>query len=531
LGVIHPALAPGRRANWIIWTFHLLLLAAVLAGLYWANLALDVPRKIRGYPVLAHVWLSLLFLLFYVLTWLGCWFWGLLVAEEAEERFPDIDRAWREVVAALDRAGLALDQLPLFLILGQPEGEEPALFRAAQMPWVVENVPAIPDAPLHVYADREAIYVTCAGASLLGRHAAVLALKIAAPEPAAPAPTASDPGGYNWLGGKTLQPEGAAPAAQQIRDIASRPGREGREMTEDERRELRRIERRDRPHWSLLQSPAQATQLTARLTHLCRLIVRDRHPYCPVNGILALIPFAGGDSDQDATDTGELCRRDLAAATRALRVRCPVFALLCDLETVPGFREFVARFSESERRQRVGQRCPLRPEFRQSQLRRSPAEHPPWTDMIESLVSWVCTSVVPGWVYRKLETEKRGGEELNPLLQKNAGLFFFADEFRERRQQLCTILTRGLETDGGEPLLFGGCYLAGTGRDPKTEQGFVRGVFGRLLEEQDHVSWSEAALADDAACRGWARVCYLASALLVAGGLGLLAWIVRSWYA
>jgi hypothetical protein len=138
--------------------------------------------------------------------------------------------------------------------------------------------------------------------------------------------------------------------------------------------------------------------------------------------------------------------------------------------------------------------------------------------------------VVPGWVYKKLETEKRGGEELKPLLHKNASLFFFADEFREREKRLSILLSRGLETDETEPLLFGGYYLAGTGRDPKTEQGWVRGVFGRLLEEQDHVSWTESELADDAACRGWARVCYLASVLLVLGSLGVLAWIFRSWY-
>src|SRR5581483_1885671 len=56
LGVLHPALAPDRR-SWVIWSLHLLLLAAVLAGLYWVNLFFDVPRKIPGYRLLAHLWL------------------------------------------------------------------------------------------------------------------------------------------------------------------------------------------------------------------------------------------------------------------------------------------------------------------------------------------------------------------------------------------------------------------------------------------------------------------------------------------
>jgi hypothetical protein len=103
-------------------------------------------------------------------------------------------------------------------------------------------------------------------------------------------------------------------------------------------------------------------------------------------------------------------------------------------------------------------------------------------------------------------------------------LFFFSDEFRERQNRFSTLLGRGLETGDPEPPLFGGCYLAGTGRDPKSDQGFVTGVFARLLDEQNHVSWTEAALADDAASRNWARFCYVAAAVLAAVSVGLLVW-------
>lgn len=524
LGVFHPALAPG--CGWVIWVVHLVLLAATLVGLYALNHYLGLSRKIPGHPLLAHFWLSLLFLLLYVLSWLGWWLWSLLAADEGEERFPDIDAAWEAALAALAKHGLSPADLPLFLVLGQPEGEETSLFRATQMPWTVENAPAYPDAPLRVYADREAIYVTCAGASLLGHHAAVLAMKVAPPEENKPA-AESGAGGYNWMGSKTLQPAGASPAALEIKNIAARPEREGRAMTEDERRELRRIERRDRPHWSLLQSNEQMEVLTARLTHVCRLLVRDRYPYCPVNGILVLVPFAGSDSDQDATDTGELCRRDLATAAAALRVRCPLFALICDAETAPGFGEFVARFSEEERRQRIGQRCPLRPDFRLNQPGSRAPDSSPQTALVESLVSWVCNSVIPGWVYKKLETEKRGQEDLKPILRTNSRLFFFSDEFRERQKRFSTLLGRGLEAGDSEPPLFGGCYLAGTGRDPKSDQGFVTGVFARLLDEQNHVSWTEAALADDAARRNWARLCYVAAVVLAVVSAGLLVWMFR----
>ena len=109
---------------------------------------------------------------------------------------------------------------------------------------------------------------------------------------------------------------------------------------------------------SLPNRPAEMERLTGRLQHLCRLIARDRRPYCPLNGVLVLIPFAATDSDQQATTTSTLCRSDLATARAALRVYCPVLALLCDLENAPGFREFVKRFP-AEQRQRS--RASVRP--------------------------------------------------------------------------------------------------------------------------------------------------------------------------
>ena len=42
-----------------------------------------------------------------------------------------------------------------------------------------------------------------------------------------------------------------------------------------------------------------------------------------------LIPFAGTYSDQDATDTGDICQRDLATLRQTFRVECPLFALVC----------------------------------------------------------------------------------------------------------------------------------------------------------------------------------------------------------
>ena len=47
----------------------------------------------------------------------------------------------------------------------------------------------------------------------------------------------------------------------------------------------------------LLKNTDEVELLSSRLKYLCRLIVRDRQPYCPANGILLLIPLAATDSE------------------------------------------------------------------------------------------------------------------------------------------------------------------------------------------------------------------------------------------
>src|SRR5262249_46803739 len=144
------------------------------------------------------------------------------------------------------------------------------------------------------------------------------------------------------------------------------------ELTEAEKQEIRVLiaqeeqehaQKTQKPRPLLLKYTEEVKRLTARLKHLCRLIVRDRHPYCPVNGILLLLPFGATDRKEDADQIGAICQQDLAALRQALQVHCPVIALVCDLEIAAGFREFIERFPAEQRQRRVGQRFPLAPDL------------------------------------------------------------------------------------------------------------------------------------------------------------------------
>ncbi len=508
----------------------LLLLGAVLAVLGWVNQFREVDTLFRPPSFalwLRGIWLPMLFALVVGMGWAAWWLWSILFPESMSDGEPDIDAAWDEAVAALDDAGIGLTDVPLFLILGRTAGGDEALFSASQLAWTVENVPPEPEAPLHVYANDEAIYVTCSGASLLAYQAAtwsgdaeLLAAIEALDGQERPVESADDDAF------KTLQPKGKI--QQDVQALLARAAAEGRgphELTESEREQIRSLMSSEtettgsrRSPASLLKRPAEVDRLSGRLKHLCRLVAQDRRPFCSLNGTLLLIPYAATDSDENATTTATLCRADLAAARAALQVYCPVLAMLCDLENAPGFREFVRRFPAEQRQRRLGQRFPLLPDL-------NPADT---EAMLAQGIQWICRSMFPNWVYKLFRLERPNQEEAVSVTDGNTQLYCFMSQMQLRQKRLSQLAVRGLLPDDGAPALFGGCYMAATGKDAANDQAFVPGVFRRLLENQNYLSWTDHALDEDARQQLWTTIGYVSlMVLVVTAGVAAFLWSKR----
>jgi hypothetical protein len=511
MGLILPFF--GRAADFrrwgpaVRWTVRLILLAVILLLLYYLNHLLGPVKWLgRAPPWLQPYWLPSLFLLFCALSWLAWWLWKLLLPEAESNEFPDIDQAWDEARAALNQQGIDLTDVPLFFLLGRPLAAEEAMMQASQVPLAVRKAPARDDAPLHVYANRDGIYVTCAGCSLLGKQAAILA-----GETDSGLSTGSDasPGGASpdFDPTATMSPaqlmhtmSGKDSPEKEVARIILRARDEGREITASERQRMRILQRKPRP--SLLKNQFEVDRLAARLTHLCRLIVRDRRPYCPLNAIMVLIPFAATDSEEDATETGYICQRDLAVARRVFQVHCPTLAMVCDLEIVPGFREFMERIPPQQRLQRVGQRFPLAPLVEPGQV----------PGLLEKVSRVICRAVFPAWVYKFFRVEAAGRETTDEVTQINSQLYKLLFEMREREARINQILNRGILAEANGLLLFGGCYLAATGTDTN-DQAFVAGVFRRLYhpdeKTQNYVSWTADKIAEEAEYQRWTRFGYI----------------------
>jgi len=369
-----------------------------------------------------------------------------------------------------------------------------------------------------VYANQEAIYVTCTGISLLGHHTLVLTGEDSSQ--VLPMVASSD----DDILDVTNRPGRSPDTIPEVEALLARVREERRLPTREERRKMRVLLRKDRAP-SLLRNASEVERCEARFRYLCRLLVRDRAPYVPLNGILVLLPFAAADTDQDALDTGTACQRDLALARQVLQVNCPVFALICDLESAPGFAEFLELFPAKQRHQRMGQHCPMIPDLTLA-AGRSGNVTEARAAMLDSLATWICSSVVPGWVYKNFRLEEPGEPNIRKLVHNNARLFLLLHELRERRLRLGRVLERSLAVDG-EPIWFGGCYLGATGIDPDHEQGFVAGVFRRLAEEEKRglVSWTPEALQEEAQYQHWALLGQITLALLILATAGLIGYI------
>ncbi len=504
VGLIVPFVSQARDfrgiGRWLRWTLAFLVLAGILLGLWWVNEKFEVYLYIQHAPSpfginLARFFLPIIALLIYLMIWIGWWVWKLLRPEAEIAEFPDIEQSWEEAVRALNQAGIDLRDAPLFLILGRPAGSEAALFEGAQLDLKVSYAPGKPTAPLHVYANKEGIYVTCAGASLLGRQAAILAGEV---DPTMDG--AAEGAGFGTRGEdpfKTLQPRGALKQVQSVLARAREQGRTPDKLTEQEKQEIHELIQQEQQEHAqkaakarplLLRDTQEVAHLTARLKYLCRLIVQDRQPYCPVNGVLLLVPFAATESKEMADQTGLICQHDLAAARSTLQVHCPLFAMVCDLEAADGFREFIDRFPIEQRQRRVGQRFPLCPDLGEGELLK---------DYIESSVQWICNASFPSWIYKLFRVEAAGRDELATVIRGNSRLYNLLCLVRDRRKRLSDLVLRMLATEQAQPWLYGGCYLAGTGREIALEQAFVPGVFRRLTENQNFVSWTDEAFLEE----------------------------------
>lgn len=538
------AAGPKRLLNLSLAAKAALLLAAFLIALVftaWLVFLLD-PNSVSWRHTLSFgrvLTVICLVALIPLVVYRGLQLW--LVGETSQ--YSDIDYAWKAGLEALRRNGLSLDSIPLFLFVGSsgPRHEQ-AVLDAAGLDLRVRDVPPGP-APIHWYANPEGIYLFCTEASWLSALATLAEKQMAAglpipsggaespaagefvaapsvPQPTAPAtptprssdsnrgtmmldayqqavlqppPPGSRSGGFDPRSTMSVEamPAGSFGGAMAGGGATDPAAQRGTMMLDSSMLNMIRAAPAESgvlptplPETKTIGlAPQDSTEQLDRLSYVCHMLRRARHPLCPINGVVTLLPFdlvqAG---TRETEELGRAVKADLTAIQRALQLRCPVVALICGMEKERGFRELIRRVGkERAAGQRFGRGFDVR-------SLATPTE-------LEALCAHVC-GAFEDWVYtmfRERDALTRPG---------NTRLYGLLCKVRcHLKARLSDILSAGFGYDparaaGDDPVMFSGCYFAATG-ETEERQAFVRGVFDKLAEEQEDVEWTEKAMASD----------------------------------
>ena len=502
----------------------LLAFFGILWFLYWLNAALGLERLLGGpWPGLRPYWLPLLFLLFCVTSFVGYRLYRALGPDRDVVEFADIDEAWAEVQVALVATGIDITSVPLFLILGRTARGASAFMSASKIPFNVLQVPMKTHAPLQVYANRQGIYVFALDACLLSRQAELLhevrettepettlkspSLVFEEPAPEVtpvPAPVAPPPPDPLLVSQNLLAEPGVAvlpaPSAAAASPWATPAGR-------------RRMP-------ALVKRTDEVDKYQRRMRYLARRIVRSREPYCPINGVLLLVPFDAIENDDDASQIATLCQQDLQALHDTARTRTPVVVLVSDLETAPGFDALGERLDPDRRLRLFGQDLPLIPDVK-------PGELP----LVLSGSVEHFERALGQWGVRLFRVEQSQQDNAAGITAENTQLFEFMEAIRVRGPGIERVLSRVCLGQPPSEFLLAGFYVAATGTQPEQDQAFVPGVFQQLVQNQNAVAWTNDALAEERDYLRWTTYGYAALAIfLIAVTVMLwLRWQVTHW--
>ncbi|HZZ80012.1 MAG TPA: type VI secretion protein IcmF/TssM N-terminal domain-containing protein [Gemmataceae bacterium] len=476
---------------WVRWLIWIVLDVSVLAILYLINSRSEsLPAWLPDLgPNFRNWWLPALGQLVIFMVIVLYWFYVLWFGEEDDSPFPDIDAAWNEGMRALQQAGLSLQQLPLFFVIGRPGTSEQNLFEGSGLKLTVPQTPSDPRAPLHVFADKNGIYVSCRGASVLGKLASIISRE----EPAkAPVVQSAESSGQF---GKTEVPWKREDLLIQEKVSAA----EGREATTLEKRVLYRLSIGKPLGSELLADAREVSRLKARLAHLCRLIVRDRQPHCAANGVLVIVPLGSTDTPAEAQLTAQACQEDLHVARQEMMIDCPLLVMLADMEELPGFPDFIQLQSPAKLRNRRGGGFPMATRLNRDELLRE----------IRNSLTWVCTTYLQDSVYKVFQSESGTNKDVTAMFPANARLALLLAEMNERADPLSTIILHAIAPQNHPTFRYTGFYFAATGN--KANQAFIADVFQKMLKEQSSVTWTDAAKEENASNLSWANLYFMAA--------------------
>jgi hypothetical protein len=474
--------------------------------------------------------------------------------EGAPVAFPDVDQAWRAGMQALAANELSIDSVPIFLITGSSgEAQEKAIMSASGLRLSVEGVPQGP-APIHWYANSEAIYLFCTDSSWTSALASLreeialenaasglrietpmtmqnrfeMAEAIARVEPPTPEPTpeAQRPASQNIRGTLELndfvnptQPKAKAPSAVPNKPPASGPSTfRGTLILDDAAMQFpnnsESTQANNLPTPVAQPHPMQPATTTRPSSQSTMSLTGEVDTLSTKKPILVSHQYSTACL-QELQYIGHLVRRarqplcaingvlsliqfesihssqtELEELQRAIRGDLETIRYAFQLK-VPVSALVVGLEKERGFRELVS-RVGRDRAMSQRFGRRFDIQAVPERDQMLALATHLC-GVFEDWTYTLFR------EEHALTRPGNTRLYELLSKVRcGWKGRLGEILAGGFGCDStkreeGSSVLFSGCYFAATGDTPD-RQAFVKGVIEKVNEEQELIEWTQDAL-------------------------------------
>ncbi len=334
-------------------TFLFLTIVAVVFVLtsIWGSGSIDTARYFQLDYIIGFVLID-------IVTPIAVYYTVKFWMQEAGERFPEIENAWNEGVAELRRRGFDLHRTPLYVVLGSESSlKDQYLFAASGLDFAFTHFPKGRGLPLRWYASEDAIFVVLSHVgclSDLARSASdvVSSRRVEVPV-RGPSAAAVGASATCWPGEdesliSDMDSGIIKPGAKGAADV----GYTGTLSLEESAPGVSAMPAGGNPHKGqpqLIGPTRERTDLEQRrLTFLCRLANEQRRPFCPINGVLLLLPINLILLDDNGTFIRNAVRSDTSILLQRFGLRFPIIPLVTGWEDDVGFQELRRRIEKME---------------------------------------------------------------------------------------------------------------------------------------------------------------------------------------
>ncbi len=471
--------------------------------------------------------------------------WGLICClsywtvrlwnEDLPARDRELEIAWKAGMTALRKRGVAIDELPLFLVLGcQDEKSQSSFLQHAGIQMSIEPIPVASAAPLRWYIAQDRILLFCGDVGTFGatqnrfalhrqdelatsdliemvqlqkvplkeieanassrnqqqlqRQDSITFLAMAPHAMVGPSAESTGSDFLNFVA--TLDSEERSSATKPSPRSSDQQVLESLEATERLFSDLDREptdsaniadEEPQQPihpkqqHFSVLSSK-EIVRLQSLLEDTCKRLKVARGKSAPVNGIVAWIDGPQlMDCARFSRQCGQAFRRDSLQIQQHLGLLAPVTVVVDRMHELVGFTELIRRMGrEKSSRDALGEAF---------ELQRLP-EWPAIRNACNRSLQMVSAAV-----YRCFRTANGLGQPGNHKLfqlivacrgRLGIALHSFLAE---------SIATQPHRSSDPDPTMFSGVYFTASGEKP-TQQGFSQQVLARMMDQQEFLSWT-----------------------------------------